>query len=91
MSSSEWDTAAVVSDTLSAQALAGRLQTEGLPARVQADTVLLGAACRCCIQVPARLVGRAKWVLWQTRFTEEELASLATAAPPGEAPGEPGS
>jgi len=86
MSSSGWDTAAVVSDTLSAHALLGRLATEGVPARLLSDTALLGAVRQCRILVPSRLVGRAKCVLWQSRFTEEELASLATGAPPEDAP-----
>jgi hypothetical protein len=86
MGSEGWDTAAVVSDTLSAQALMGRLASEGVPARLQADTALLGVARQCRILVPSRLLHRAKYVLWQTHFTEEELASLATGELSGESP-----
>jgi len=85
MDSSEWEIAAVVSDTLSAHALLGLLASEGLPVRLQADTALLGVVRQCRILVPARLLNRARCVLWQSRFTEEELASLATAAPPEDA------
>jgi hypothetical protein len=84
MSSSGWDTAAVVSDTLSAQALIGRLHSEGVPARLEADTALLGAVRQCRILVPARMLHRAKYVLWQSSFTEEELASLAIGETSGE-------
>jgi hypothetical protein len=86
MSSRGWDTAAVVSDTLSAQALIGRLASEGVPARLQSDTALLGAARQCRILVPTRLLNRAKYVLWEAQFTEEELASLATGELSGESP-----
>jgi hypothetical protein len=79
-----WDTAAVVSDALSAQALLGRLVAEGLPARLQTDTALLGVARQCRILVPTRLLLRARWLLWQTRFTDEELTELATACEPGD-------
>jgi hypothetical protein len=72
-----WDTAAVVSDTLSAQAVLGRLAAEGVPARLQSDTALLGAVRQCRILVPASIVAHARVLLWQSRFTDEELASLA--------------
>jgi hypothetical protein len=86
MGSRGWETAAVVSDTLSAQALIGRLASEGVPARLQSDTALLGAARQCRILVPAGLLHRAKYVLWETQFTEEELAFLATGELSGESP-----
>ena len=78
----KWDTAAVVADALSAQVLLGRLLSEGLPARVQSDTALLGVVRQCRILVPRDMMHRARWVLLQNRFSEDELASLAT----GEAP-----
>jgi hypothetical protein len=78
----KWETAVVVADALSAQVLLGRLLSEGVPARVQSDTALLGVVRQCRIQVPPDMMHRARWVLWQTRFSEDELASLAT----GEAP-----
>ena len=86
MGSRGWETAAVVSDTLSAQALIGRLASEGVPARLQSDTALLGAARQCRILVPAGLRHRAKYGLWETQFTEEELAILATGELSGESP-----
>jgi hypothetical protein len=74
---SAWETAAVVADALSAQALLGRLASEGVPARVQNDTAVLGVVCPCRILVPTSMLGRARLVLWQTHFSDEELASLA--------------
>ncbi|HTW39146.1 MAG TPA: hypothetical protein VMD49_11310 [Steroidobacteraceae bacterium] len=75
--SGHWDVAAVVADTVSAQALMGLLASEGVPARMQSDTALLGAARQCRILVPRDMIGRARCVLWQSRFSDEELAALA--------------
>lgn len=78
MNTEVWKPVLTVHDSLSAQALAERLSSEGVPVRVQADTALLGAARRCRILVPARLMHRARMVLEQERFTDEELTFLAT-------------
>jgi hypothetical protein len=85
--SSGWETAAVVADALSAHALLGRLQLEGIPARLQADTALLGVVRQCRILVPRALLTRARCALSLAPFSDEELASLAT----GMATEEPGS
>ncbi len=75
--SQHWDVAAVVADTLSAQALLGLFASEGVPARMQSDSALLGAARQCRILVPSDMIQRARLLLWQTRFSDEELAALA--------------
>jgi hypothetical protein len=77
----KWITVAVVSDTLSAQAIHERLVTEGVEARVRSDTALLGIARQCRIQVPARAEHRAKRVLTEAQFTDAELERLATGDP----------
>jgi hypothetical protein len=84
LSLGQWEEAAVVADTLSAEALIGLLVSEGVTARLQSDTALLGAARQCRILVPRDMIQRARCVLWQTRFSDEELAALAeeTDAPP---------
>jgi hypothetical protein len=79
----DWHVVAVVADTLSAQALIGLFASERIPARVQSDTALLGAARQCRILVPRDLIQRARCVLWQTRFSDEELAALAVGEPEG--------
>ncbi len=79
MVSSGWDTAVVVCDTISAHAVLGRLRSEGIVARIECDTALLGAARQCRILVPTVLLRRAKCALWESSFTDEELAHLATA------------
>jgi hypothetical protein len=85
-----WEVAAVVADTLSAQALVGLFASEGVPSRMQSDTALLGAARQCRILVPREMIQRARLLLWQSRFSDEELAALAVGqgegAPDGELP-----
>lgn len=81
MDCEHWEIVAVVPDTLSAGALLGLLASEGIRARVQADSELLGAARRCRILVPRKVVHRARYLLWQTRFSDEELSALAMGEP----------
>jgi hypothetical protein len=78
MSDPNWLRLMTVHDTLSAQALADRLKSEGVPARVETDSSLLGTARRCDILVPAELLHRAEAMISSGQFTDEELASLAT-------------
>ncbi|HTX24252.1 MAG TPA: hypothetical protein VMD03_06315 [Steroidobacteraceae bacterium] len=75
--SDSWEVVVAVADTLSAQALIGLFASEGVPARLQSDTALLGAARQCRILVPREMIRRARCVLWQTSFSDEELAALA--------------
>ena len=77
MKDKNWEIAAVVADTLSAEALVGLVASEGVPARLVTDSELLGAARQCRILVPAAMIHRARCVLWQTSFSDEELAALA--------------
>lgn len=76
--SGKWITVAVVSDTLSAQAIYERLTTDGVTARVLSDTALLGTARQCRVQVPAEAEHRAKRVLAEAQFSDAELEELAT-------------
>ncbi len=88
MNSEPWEIVTVVPDTLSAQALLGLFASEGIRARVQTDSELLGAARRCHVLVPSKVIGRARCLLWQTRFSDEELSALAMGKVSGEASGE---
>jgi hypothetical protein len=74
----KWITVAVVSDTLSAQAIYDRLTTDGVTARVLSDTELLGTARPCRVQVPEEVEHRARRVLADAQFTDAELDELAT-------------
>jgi hypothetical protein len=73
-----WQSLLMVMDTISAQALAGRLNAEGVPTRVEMDTPLLGVARSCEILVPGELLHRAQWLLSSGQFSETELTYLAT-------------
>jgi hypothetical protein len=74
----EWQTVASLSDAPSAQILAQRLIFEGVPARVMSDPQLLGEGRNCEVQVPSALAHRARWVLAESQFTDEELNYFAT-------------
>lgn len=82
MPDESWQLLMAVGDVLSAQALAERLKIEGVPALVQADSsplgVLSGVARRCEIYVPKEMLRRAEALLTPDRFSDEELAKLAT-------------
>ena len=78
MSVSSWESLLTVFDTLSAQVLAERLNADGVPTRVQADSPLFGVARTCEIFVPTELVHRARWLLASSQFSDAELSYLAT-------------
>ena len=82
MDGKRWEVVAVVTDMVSAQVLRGRLEAEGVATRLEADTALLGEARQCRIRVPAAQVHRARCVLWQASFSDEELSALALAEEP---------
>ena len=74
----EWLTVASLSNAPSAHVLAQRLIFEGVPARVVEDSYLLGEGRNSEVQVPSPLVHRAKWLLAESQFTDEELNFFAT-------------
>ena len=73
-----WVCVLSVADTVSAAALVTRLQSEGIPSRVEKGTQLLGEGQLCAIVVPPEFEHQAVSVLADAQFTEEELAFLAT-------------
>jgi hypothetical protein len=64
-------------DAPSAHALVAELAADGVAARIVADTVLLGEARQCKIFVRRSQVHRARWLVSDPCFTDEELACLA--------------
>lgn len=84
MSDSQWQPVVMVLDTLSANALAERLRLEGIPARVDSDSSLLGAARPCRVLVERANLQRARWLLASGGFTDEELTYLATGELPSD-------
>ena len=51
---------------------------QGVASHVVPDSTLLGQALPCRVVVDATLAHRAKWVMSQGQFTDEELTFLAT-------------
>src|SRR3984893_8206679 len=89
MSESEWRLLATLTDLPSAQSLAEVLASEGVSVRVNSDAGVLGQAAPAEIYVSASQLHRAKWLLAQGEFSDEELATLSGAGPPLFNDGEP--
>lgn len=73
-----WEQVAVFGDPLSAEVVAGLLRSEDVPVEVVTPEALSGLMQGACICVPPYLVHRARWIMLQYRFEDEELAFLAT-------------
>ena len=56
------------------------LEAGGVPCQIVSGPALLGECQDCHIIVKAPLLHRAKWLLAQDCFTDEELTFLATGA-----------
>jgi hypothetical protein len=73
-----WVCVISVADTISAAAMVSRLEGEGVPARIEKGTQILGEGQLCAIVVPARFERQAISTLADGQFTDDELAFLAT-------------
>jgi len=78
MSESKWQVLTTAPDLPSAHALVETLTAHGITSHVVPDSTLLGQAMPCRVMVDSTLVHRAKWVMSQGQFTDEELTFLAT-------------
>lgn len=76
--SGPWHEFAVYSDSVSAEAAAGLLRSEGVPVDIQSDVPVPGLIQGFRLRVPFDLAKRAEWVFANAQFTEEELAFIAT-------------
>ena len=74
----DWVCVISVADTVSAAAMVTRLESEGVPARIEKGSQLLGEGQLCAIVVPCRFERRALSILAEGQFTDDELAFLAT-------------
>jgi hypothetical protein len=86
MSEDSWSVVASFPDALSAEPLAGLLESEGLPCRIARNEALPGLVTDVAVMVPAEMLDRAQLILKQARVSDEELARLATGDVPGDAP-----
>jgi hypothetical protein len=78
MLQSKWEVLTTAPDLPSAHALVEILAAQGVTAHVVPDSTLLGQALPCRVMVDSAQVHRAKWVMSQSQFTDEELTFLAT-------------
>lgn len=81
MSMTAWHTLAVVESETAAQILLGLLQSEGVTARIKADTPVPGLELSFRVQVPEEAVRRAESVLLNSRVSDDELTTLAINTP----------
>ena len=77
--SERWKEFAAYPDAASAEVAAGLLRSEGVPVDIASDEPMPGLIQGFRLMVPADLLHRARWVVANTDFTEEELAFFATA------------
>ena len=74
-----WHEFACYSDAASAEVAAGLLRSEGVPVNVASDEPMTGLLRGFRLMVPAEMLHRARWVVSNASFTDEELAFFATA------------
>ena len=74
-----WQQFATYPDGASAEVAAGLLRSEGVPVNVASDEPMPGLFQGFRLMVPAEMLHRARWVVSNAEFTEEELAFFATA------------
>jgi hypothetical protein len=78
MLQSNWQVLTTAPDLPSAHALVEILTGQGITAHVVPDSTLLGQALPCRVMVDSAQAHRARWLMSQSQFTDEELAFLAT-------------
>ena len=69
---------AILEDEVSAEALAGMLRSEGVPAEVRPISPLPGIVDEVQIYVPTSLAHRARWLMKSSEVTDEEVRFAAT-------------
>jgi hypothetical protein len=77
--SERWQEFAAYSDAASAEVAAGLLRSEGVPVNVASDEPMPGLIRGFRLLVPAEMLHRARWVVSNAAFTDEELTFFATA------------
>ena len=82
MGEAAWQVLTTLPDVPSAQSLAALLAAEGLTVRVSSDAGVLGQAAPARIYVAAQQLHRARYLLAQQQFSDEELEVLARERPP---------
>ena len=78
MSETKWQLLTMAPNIPAAHALETLLKGHGIECRLKSGTPLLGEGRHCAVTVEASLLHRAKYVLAEVNFTDEELDFLAT-------------
>ena len=78
MSETKWQLLTTAPNIPAAHALETLLKGRGIECRLKSDTALLGEGRECAVMVEVSLLHRAKYVLAEVNFTDEELDFLAT-------------
>ena len=78
--SDQWRELAVYPDPASAEAVAGLLRSESIPARVRSDEPVPGLLKGCAVLVPAAMLSRAQTVCSQAQMSDEEWSQYAQDA-----------
>ena len=77
--SDAWQEFAAYADAASAEVAAGLLRSEGVPVNIASDEPMPGLIQGFRLMVPPEMLHRARWVVSNAAFTDEELAFFATA------------
>ena len=85
MNANDWSIVATFGDRISAQALLGLLESEGILCRLISNEPLPGLGSEFAVMVPQRLLQRATRIRAEAHVSEQELTFLATGETPGEA------
>ena len=77
----KWELLTIVPNAPLAHALVDSLAADGVVTKIVSDTTLLGEARTCRVFVDSTHIHRARWLLAQRNFSDEELVILATGTP----------
>lgn len=84
MDTQGWQVVAEPPTEAGAQILLGLLQSEDIPARMQANVPVPGLGVAFKVEVKSDFLDRARDLLRNSQVSDEELAQLATSSPPVE-------
>jgi len=79
-----WEDFRVFPSRGAADALCARLESEGVPAKIEARALESAIEMQYCVLVSAFLAHRARWIVAQLPPTDAELNFLATGKLPGQ-------
>jgi hypothetical protein len=76
----KWELLTIVPNAPLAHALVDSLAADGVVTKIVSDTTLLGEARTCRVLVDSTHIHRARWLLAQRNFSDEELIKLAAGS-----------